>query len=144
MLTAQNVIERKGADVATVNADHSVKEAADLMNARRIGAVVVTEGDRVIGIFTERDILCRVVATERSASKTNVREVMTTPTACCRPDTLLAECQGIMIAKRIRHLPVVDDGKLVGIISAGDVMAIEAAQQQQTIEYLHEYLYSAR
>jgi CBS domain-containing protein len=111
------------------------------MNTHRIGSLVVTDGDRAVGIFTERDILQRVVGADRQPADTVVKDVMTTPMACCRRDTKLAECRAIMTTKRIRHLPVVEDGKLLGIISAGDLLAHEVADQQSTIEYLHDYLY---
>ncbi len=114
------------------------------MNERRIGGLVVTSGDRVIGIFTERDVLIRVVAAGRPPGETLVESVMTTPMACCRRDTPLAECRAVMTNKRIRHLPVVEEGKLYGIISAGDILAGEVADQRETIEYLHEYLYGHR
>jgi len=141
MPTAQTILDRKGTEVATIPSTASVLEAARRMNERRIGALIVTSGERVIGIFTERDILRRVVAAERPPESTRVSEVMTTPMACCRRSTPLGECQAIMTQKRIRHLPVVEGGVLHGIISAGDIMAIQADEQRSTIEYLHEYLY---
>lgn len=141
MPTANTILARKGTDVATVAHDSTVLEAAKLMNNRRIGAVVVTRGDKVVGIFTERDILTRVVAAGCDPGDTQVAGVMTSPMACCRRETPLAECKATMTSKRIRHLPVVEEGRLFGIVSSGDILAIEVADQQATIEYLHEYLY---
>lgn len=141
MLTVQDVLDRKGREVATIDSHRSVLEAAEKMNERHIGSLVVTSGDRVIGIFTERDILRRVVAAGKSPTETRVAEVMSAPTACCRRRTTLAECRSIMTQRRIRHLPVVEDGNLLGIISAGDLMAIEAIEQQTAIEFLHEYMF---
>ena len=141
MPTAQTILDRKGTEVATVDREANVVEAASLMNQHRIGALVVTSGETVVGIFTERDILNRVVARERSPKETRVREVITSPMACCRRDTKLTECRSVMTSKRIRHLPVVEEGTLYGLISIGDIMAFEVADQQSTIEYLHEYLY---
>ena len=141
MPSAQTILDRKGTDVATIARDASVLEAAGLMNDRRIGAVVVTSRDNVVGIFTERDILTRVVARQLVPGETRVGDVMTSPTACCHRDTSLAECRGLMTAERIRHLPVVEEGKLYGLVSSGDILANEVAEQQSTIEYLHEYLY---
>ena len=141
MKTAATILEAKGISVSSVPCDMTVVEAAALMNEGRIGAVVVTDGDRAVGIFSERDILCRVVATERVPSETLVRDVMTSPMAVCHRDTPLEECKAIMSSKRIRHLPVVEDGQLFGLISSGDILASEVADQQTTIEYLHEYLY---
>ena len=144
MPNAQSILHKKGADVTTVDRKITVLDAAQTMNQRRIGAVVVTDGDRVIGIFTERDILNRVVAAGKDPKTTPVGEVMTSPMACCRRDTSLAECKTVMSQKRIRHLPVVEEGKLYGMISAGDILAGEVSDQQATIEYLHEYLYGHR
>jgi len=139
--TVRDILARKGPDVAAVSKDASVLDAARIMNERRIGALVVTTGDQVIGIFTERDVLNRVVAAQRSANTTRVGEVMTSPCACCKPETALEECRDVMTEKKIRHLPVVDAGRLCGMISIGDLMAAEAHNRQTTIEYMHEYLY---
>ncbi len=144
MPTAETLLEKKGHDVATVDRGDSVLDAAQEMNRRRIGAVVVRDGDRVVGIFTERDILNRVVAAGLEPAETLVGTVMTSPMAVCRRDTKLAECKSVMSQKRIRHLPVVEEGHLYGMISTGDIMASEVADQQATIEYLHEYLHGRR
>lgn len=141
MPTAQLILDKKGSDVATIDHSATVVEAADMMNARKIGALVVSDGDKIVGIFTERDILTRVVAAQKVPSETRVRDAMTSPMACCRRDTPLGECRAVMSNMRIRHLPVVEDGQLYGIISSGDILACEVANQQSTIEYLHEYLY---
>ena len=141
MRTVRDILARKGTDVAAVSKDASVLDAARIMNERRIGALVVTTGDQVVGIFTERDVLNRVVAAQRSANTTRVGEVMTSPCACCKPETALEECRDVMTEKKIRHLPVVDAGRLCGMISIGDLMAAEAHNRQTTIEYMHEYLY---
>ncbi|MFQ5412924.1 MAG: CBS domain-containing protein [Phycisphaerae bacterium] len=141
MPRAQTILDKKGSAVATTDRNATVLDAARVMNDKRIGAVVVTDGDRVVGIFTERDILNRVVAARLEPSKTTVGDVMTSPMACCRRDTPLTECRGMMTRKRIRHLPVVEDGRLHGLISSGDILAVEVADQQHTIEYLHDYLY---
>jgi len=142
--TVQTILDRKGTEVATVDRDAKVADAAMLMNQRHIGALVVTSGPRVVGIFTERDILNRIVAVGQDPAKTPVGEVMTSPMAVCRRTTPLAECRMVMSRKRIRHLPVVEEGKLHGMISSGDILAGEVADQQETIEYLHEYLYGHR
>jgi len=144
MPKAQSILEKKGGDVATVDRKATVLDAAKIMNQKKIGAVVVADGDRVIGIFTERDILNRVVAAGKDPKITPIGEVMTSPMACCRRDTRIAECKTVMSQKRIRHLPVVEEGKLYGMISAGDILASEVTDQQATIEYLHEYLYGHR
>lgn len=141
MPTAQTVLDRKGVEVQTVAKSATVLDAARCMNDNRIGALIVVEGDKVLGIFTERDLLMRVVAKQLDPAETAVHQVMTTPMACCTRETKLAECKAVMTAKKIRHLPVVEGGKLFGMISSGDVLAYEAADKDTTIEFLSEYLY---
>jgi predicted transcriptional regulator len=147
MSTIQEILDRKKGDVARIGKDASVLEAAQRMNERRIGALVVMDGDRVVGIFTERDMLTRIVAAQKNPKSTTVESVMTAPIAYCRPDTTIEEIQSVMTQRRIRHLPVVQEAKLVGIITSGDIMAYEVTHQKkkiedqaQTIEYLNQYI----
>ncbi len=143
MNTVQRILNKKSGDVATIEAGSTVLDAARLMNERRIGALVVTSGEKVVGIFTERDILNRVVAAERPPAQTSVKEVMSAPVAVCRRETTEAECRTVMRGNRIRHLPVVEDDRLVGIISIGDIIEEESAEKDETISWLHEYLYGS-
>ena len=141
MPTAQDILDKKTGDVAMIGEDSTVMEAAGIMSDRRIGSMVVARGEKVVGIFSERDVLNRVVAKHLDPSATLIKDVMTSPVACCQPTTELTECRVVMTEKRIRHLPVVHEGNLVGMISSGDILALEHTQQQRTIEYLHEYLH---
>ncbi len=141
MPKVRDLLKVKGTDVAAVSENDTVLDAAKLMNEKKIGSVVVTHEETVVGIFTERDILVRVVAEGADPATTKVGDVMTRPVAACCPHTTLEECKGVISEKRIRHLPVVDDGRLVGMITSGDLMANEALEKQQTIEYLYDYLY---
>ncbi len=141
MPTAQDILANKPKGVAIIDEEATVMEAAKLMSDRHIGSLVVGRLEKVVGIFTERDVLNRVVARHRDPLETIVKDVMTTPVACCQPTTKVAECRSVMTKKRIRHLPVVEDNKLLGMISSGDILAMENEEQQQTIEYMHEYLY---
>jgi IMP dehydrogenase len=141
MPTVQDLISHKGSDVAAVAEEARVLDAVKLMADRRIGSVVVKSGDKVTGIFTERDVLNRVVAVEKDTKELRVREVMSSPVACCQLNTKLTECRSVMASKKLRHLPVVEEGQLVGMISIGDISAREADDQAHTIEYLNEYLH---
>ena len=141
MHTVKYILEKKGDSVSTIAVDASVLDAAKLMNQQHIGALVVVRADKVVGIFTERDILNRVVAEKRSPTQTLVEEVMSAPVACCQRVTTAAECRKVMKSKRIRHLPVVEENQLVGIVSIGDITEDESAEKDETIKYLHEYLY---
>jgi CBS domain-containing protein len=140
----QSILGKKGGQVVSIGAGETVLVAASLMNERTIGGLVVTDGERVVGIFTERDILRRVVAQRKDPAATLVRDVMTAPVACCRPDTSLAECRSVMTEKRIRHLPVVERERLCGIVTIGDLMAQEVGEHQATIEYLQSYIFGGR
>ncbi len=144
MATVQEILAKKGSDVVSMVADESVLNAARLMNERGIGGVVVTEGEQVVGIFTERDILRRVVAEQRDPATTKVREVMTTPVVTCRPDTSFDTCRAVMTEKKIRHLPVVDEGGLCGIVTIGDLLAFQVKKQAYTIQHLNNYLFDIR
>ena len=144
MPTVQDILARKGSDVISVKPGETVLNAAQLMSERGIGGLVVTEGARLVGIFTERDILRRVVAPRRDAAATKVAEVMTTPVTACGPDTPVDDCAAMMTAKRIRHLPVVSDRGLVGVITIGDVLAFQVREQQATIDYMHHFMFDLR
>ena len=143
-MTVQGVLNKKGSEVVSVGGSETVLAASRLMNERGIGGLVVVDGTWLIGIFTERDILRRVVAAQRDPAHTQVREVMTTPVACCRPDTTLEECRSVMTGKRVRHIPVVNDKGLCGIVTSGDLLAWEVTEQASTIQYLSDYIYGGR
>jgi len=108
------------------------------------GAVLVMDGTTLVGIFTERDTLRRVVAAERNPSTTLVSEVMTTSMITCIPETTVSECGAIMTRHRIRHLPVVDGTELLGIVSIGDLLAHRVREQEDTIRYLNDYMFNVR
>ena len=102
------------------------------------------KGPSLIGIISERDYARRMILHGRSSKETTVREVMTTPVACCRTETSLAEIRGVMTAKRIRHLPVVDEKGLCGIVTIGDLTAHEVTEHETTIEFLNSYIFDRR
>ena len=144
MPTVQDILARKGSEIISVTPGETVLRAAQLMSERGIGGLVVTEGARLVGIFTERDILRRVVAQKREAGATKVADVMTAPVTACGPDTPIEECAALMTAKRIRHLPVVGDKGLSGVITIGDVLAFQVSEQQATIDYMHHFMFDLR
>ncbi len=144
MSTVKDILTRKGSDVVTIVADDSVLSAARLMNKRGIGGIVVIEDDEVIGIFTERDILRRVVAERRDPTNTLIRDVMTTPVMTCKPEAKLEECTALMTDKRVRHIPVVDADGLCGIVTSGDILAYQVSEQADTIQYLNSYVFDLR
>ncbi len=141
MHTVRSILERKPrGEVVSIAEDATVLDASKVMNEHRIGALVVTRDDKVVGIFTERDVLNRVVAMQKIPASVTVGDVMTAPVAVCSPDTSRAECRTVMRGKRIRHLPVVEDDALIGMISIGDLTEDAEAEQDETIRYLYEYM----
>jgi CBS domain-containing protein len=141
MSTVRDVLAGKGTGVATIAPDATVLEAADLMNQRRIGALCVVEGDALVGVFTERDILTRVVSKQLDPAGTKVAGVMTAPVTTCGPNGRTADCAAVMSHQHIRHLPVVENDKLVGMISTGDLVAMQVSEKQIHIEDLYQYLH---
>lgn len=145
MATVRDILAEKGSQIVSIGKDADVLQAAVLMNDHKIGALVVTDAGNVVGMFTERDVMRRVVVERRDPARTFVREVMTTDVVCCTPDTDLDEARGVFRNRRIRHLPVVTpEGRLLGLISIGDLNAYHADTQERTIHFLHAYLYDAR
>ncbi len=142
MITAKDILRTKGGHLWSVGPLATVLEAAVLMNEHKIGALVVMDAGRLIGIFTERDVLRRVVGEARDPAATAVADVMSAEVVCCSPETSLEEARGVMKNRRIRHLPVLGhDGSLLGLISIGDLNAHQAHDHEQTIHLLNEYLY---
>lgn len=128
--------------VVTIRPDASTLDAAKLMNDHHIGAlVVVSSGGRPVGIFSERDLLRRVVAAKKEPGATPVEEVMTREMLVCPPEATLDEMRALMREKRIRHIPIVGEKGLVGMISIGDLNTAEAKELSDTIVFLEEYMY---
>ena len=142
MATVRDLLAKKGSQVWSIGGDATVLHAAQFMAQHKIGALLVLDGEHIAGMFSERDVLQRVVAEGRDPAATTVGEVMTAEVACCTPETSLEEARGAMKNRRIRHLPVVDgDERLLGVLSIGDLNAFQVAHQEQTIFLLNEYLY---
>lgn len=142
MANVQAIVSRKGSQVLTVRPEASVLDASKLMNEHKIGALIVLDGERVRGMFTERDVLRRIVAEQRDPATTTVQEVMTEKVVTCSPEIEIDNARNIFMEKRIRHLPVLDENdRLVGMISIGDLNAWELTGQEMKIAALEEYLY---
>ncbi len=140
----RDILARKGTHVVTATADSTVLDAARLMNQRGIGAVVVMDGAALGGIFTERDLMVRVVAERRDPATTLVGEVMSRKLVTARAETTVEECATLMTRHRIRHLPVLDDTTLAGVVTIGDLLVSQLAEQEMTISQLNSYLYDVR
>lgn len=144
MATARDLLAIKGSDVYAIDEDRSVLEATQLMNRHQIGCTVVTEagGTAVVGIFSERDVLRRVVAERCDPATTRVGEVMTRRVVCCTPETALQQLRSMCMKRHVRHLPVLDEhDQLVGLISLGDINAWDLRDGQVTIRYMQDYIH---
>jgi CBS domain-containing protein len=135
-----NVLAHKGNDVVTVALETTVLIAVQQMNDRKIGALLVLDRGRPVGIFTERDVLVRVVAACLDPKVTPVGEVMTRSLVAVHSETTVGEAMRIITEKRCRHLPIVDDSRLRGLISIGDLMSWLVRDQERTITDLHDYM----
>ena len=134
--------QKQGSPLRSTQPDETVLAATHKMNEYSVGALLVMDQGHLVGIFTERDVLRRVVAAERDPAAVRVADVMTTAIACCTPDTTIDDARNIFRQHRIRHLPVVTaQGEAQGMISIGDLNAYDAIHQEVTIHFLHEYLH---
>lgn len=132
----------KGKDVWSIDPDAPVLEAIRLMAERHIGALPVIRGAELLGIVSERDYARKVILKGRSSADTPVRDIMSSPVTTISPDEAVHNCMEIMTRERIRHLPVVDKGRVVGMISIGDLVKAVIEEQQQTIDQLERYIAS--
>ncbi len=142
MACVRDILASKGSHVFAIHPSASVLEATRAMNTHGVGALVVMDGHRVVGIVTERDVLRRVVGEELLPAAVRVETIMTRDVVCCTQDIAMDEVSRIMRDRRIRHLPVCsDEGRMVGMISIGDINAYHASEQEAQIHFLHEYVY---
>jgi CBS domain-containing protein len=142
MSNVRDILATKGPHVQSIGPRASVLDAAMLMNEHKIGCLVVLDAGRVIGMFSERDILQRVVVPRRDPGETQVADVMTMEVICCRLHTSLDEARGVMKNRRIRHIPVMDDGdQMCGLVSIGDLNAHAMHDHESTIHVMAQYIY---
>jgi CBS domain-containing protein len=134
------ILEGKGGEVLAIDADASVFEAVERMVEKNVGSLLVTEGGEITGIVTERDYLRRVTLEGREERETPVREIMSSPLIVVTPETTIDECMALMTDRRIRHLPVVEEGEVVGLVSIGDLVKFQSRQQTFEIQYLTQYI----
>ena len=133
------ILAEKGGDVLEIAADATVLEAVQLMVEMNVGSLLVTEGGEVTGIVTERDYLRRVTLEGRT-EQARVGEIASSPLIVATPDTTIDECMALMTDRRIRHVPVVDGGRVVGVVSIGDLVKFQSKQQSFQIQFLNEYI----
>jgi CBS domain-containing protein len=144
MEMVRDILRTKGKQVWHTKPESSVYDALQLMAQNDIGAVLVLDRDKVAGIFSERDYARKVVLQGKSSRGTEIRDVMTVNVVTVGPGNTIGDCMRIMTEKRIRHLPVLEDGVLIGLISIGDVVKSIIADQQFTIGHLEDYISGRR
>lgn len=144
MKSVRHLLDVKGHDVWTIDPDATVYHALERLAEKDIGALVVTEGDALAGVFSERDYARKVALHGRASKETLVRQVMTPDVITVTPDQPIDDCMSLMTEHRIRHLPVMEAGEIVGVISIGDVVKEVIAEQEFQIEQLTNYISGER
>ncbi|UCD67919.1 MAG: CBS domain-containing protein [Betaproteobacteria bacterium] len=142
MRSVQQLLEEKTPGILSIAPTASVLDALKLMAEEDIGALVVLDGEKLVGIFSERDYARKVILFGKASKDTLVSEIMTLKVVCVRPEQTAEECMTLMTQKRCRHLPVLSEKRVIGIISIGDVVRAMITDQQQTIEQLEQYIMS--
>ena len=140
MKLVQHLLAAKGSDIISIQPDASVLDAIKLMAEKGIGSLVVTEGGALKGIVTERDYARKVIIKGRASDSTAISEIMTADVITASSNQSVNQCMAIMTEKKCRHLPVVDDGELVGMISIGDLVQAIIEDQAEEIEQLEHYI----
>lgn len=141
MKTLKQLLDAKGRDVHTVAPGARVIDALKLMAERSVGALIVMEGGRIAGVISERDYARKVILHGKSSHELEVRDIMTSKVITVHPGQSVEECMALMTEKRIRHLPVTEGERLIGVLSIGDLVKEVIAEQRQTIEQLESYIH---
>jgi CBS domain-containing protein len=142
MKTIKEILQSKPLSVLSISPEASVLDALRLMAEKEVGALVVLENERLAGIFSERDYARKVILHGKSSKDTSVREIMTAKVVYVRPEQSVEECMALMTDKRIRHLPVLQENRVIGVISIGDVVKEVISEQRFVIEQLEQYIHS--
>lgn len=140
MTTIAQLLKTKGDDIWSVKPTETVFDAIKAMAAKEIGALLVMEGDELVGIFSERDYARKIVLEGRSSRDTTVADIMTRDVVYTAPGKSIEECMSMMTEQHFRHLPVIDDGKVVGVISLGDLVKVIIIEQKELINQLERYI----
>ena len=141
MKTTSQLLSDKDSTIRSIAPDASVYDAIAMMAEHQIGALLVMDGEHLAGIVSERDYARKVILKGRSSAETTVRDIMTPDVVCAGPDYVVDQCMAIMTEKKIRHLPVKDGDKVIGVLSLGDLVKSVIEEQQFTIEQLSSYIH---
>jgi CBS domain-containing protein len=142
MQTVNQLLQRKGYEIETIDSSASVFEALKLMAEKEIGSLIVIQDEKIVGLFSERDYARNIILKGRTSKETQVNMIMSSQVIAVKPEQTTEECMAIMTEKRVRHLPVMKEEKIVGIISIGDLVKAIIEEQQFVIEQLVSYISS--
>jgi CBS domain-containing protein len=140
MVTVRQLLRRKGQDVWSIDVEEPVLEAIQLMADKHVGALPVTRNGELVGVISERDYARKVILLGRSSAETQVWQIMSSPVVTVAPDQDVRQCMQLMTNRRIRHLPVVEQGRMIGVISIGDLVRAVIEEQDYTIEQLERFI----
>lgn len=144
MISVRHILEGKGNNVWSVTPETTVFDALKLMSEKNLGAVLVQHEGHLDGIFSERDYARKIILKGKSSKETTVDEIMTAEVVTVEPKHSIEDCMALMTSQRVRHLPVLDGGKVVGVISIGDVVKSIISDQEETIKHLENYISGTR
>ena len=142
MVTVRHLLEKKTRSLRAIQPEAPVLDAIRLMAEHHVGALVVMQREELLGIVSERDYARKVILLGRSSAHTGVREIMTTPVITVSPLSTLDECMRVVTQQRVRYLPVIENGRVIGVVSIGDLIKAVIEEQQHTIEQLESYIHS--
>jgi len=142
MKTVRQLLQGKSGALCTIGPDARVFESLKLMAEKNIGALLVVENDKLVGIVSERDYARKVILHGKSSHDTPVKDIMTAKVVCVQPGNTVDECMALMTDKKIRHLPVIENEKLLGVLSIGDLVKETISEQQFMIKQLESYIHS--
>jgi len=142
-LKVRSILETKGGEIYALSPRDTVYDAIALMNEKRVGALLVMDEGKLVGIISERDYARKVILMGRSSKDTPIGDIMSSPVIYVGPDATVEECMRIMTEQRIRHLPVVDRDRVAGVISIGDLVRVVISLQAETIDHLQAYIHGA-
>ena len=140
MTTVDNLLKHKGNDIWSLGPNATVFEALEMMAAKNVGGLLILENGTLVGIFTERDYARKLILKGRFSQDTRLRDLMTKNVLYVKPQNTVEDCMKLMTEKRIRHLPVLDDGRLIGVLTIGDLVKQIISEQEATIHHLENYI----
>ncbi|MCC7299907.1 MAG: CBS domain-containing protein [Verrucomicrobia bacterium] len=140
MANVGKLLEKKGKELISVSPDTPIRDAVTKMTAKSAGTALVMDGDKLVGIFSERDVIRKVYLQEKCSKATKVSEIMSTELTTVKADTTMESCMELMTDNRIRHLPVLEDDRVIGVISIGDIVKFMIQEKEFVIKNLHSYI----